>query len=545
MHDAFPENLQALLQPGSYPHVVETVDLVETHISWILLTGKFAYKIKRPVHYPFVDLRSPERRRFLCYEEVRLNRRFASELYLGVCQITLADGEVRLDGSGLVIEHAVKMLQFPREDELDCLLEDARIAPTELTAFGRDLAQIHADLPIAEPDQVWGRPATLRALIMENAEECAQAAMAFGSADEVRALRTILGASLEAAAPCMSERFTGGRVRECHGDLHVRNIVRWESRLLAFDCLEFEPAFRWIDVADEVAFVLADLEVCGQPLHAQTFLDGYLAHSGDYQACQLLELYKAHRALVRAKVVALSAISDTTRSPVETAVARQRHAAYLECARHSLTPKQKILILMSGFSGSGKSWVAQRLAPLLGAIHLRPDVERKRPAVLSVSARSGSGLGQGLYSPAVSSAVYERLAQCTVDTLAGGYSAIVDATFNRREDRARFHDLSAELGVTACIVHCHAPPHEFTARIIERGERGGDPSEADPSTVHWQAIHYEPIQPEESFILFEAMTTEGDVIDALMRQLTALTRVNTTAVAIETGPVPSTGTPAI
>ena len=156
---AFPKHLQGLLLPQAYPHPVQTVQLVETHISWILLTGEFAYKIKRPVHYPFVDLRSAGRREFLCREEVRLNRRFACEMYLGVCPITSVEGEARLDGSGLVIEHAVKMRQFRREDELDCLLETLRIAPTELAAFGRDLARIHAHLPIAEPEQTWGRPA--------------------------------------------------------------------------------------------------------------------------------------------------------------------------------------------------------------------------------------------------------------------------------------------------------------------------------------------------------------------------------------------------
>jgi aminoglycoside phosphotransferase family enzyme len=195
-----PEHLQGLLDPRAYPHPVQAVRLVETHISWILLTGEFAYKIKRPVHYPFVDLRSAERREFLCHEEVRLNQRFACELYLGVCQITSIEGEVRLDGSGLVIEHAVKMRQFRQEDELHRLLETLRIAPAELEAFGRDLAHIHANLPVAEPEQTWGRPVALRALILENVEECAQAAAVFGGDADVRALRTILGERLEAAA---------------------------------------------------------------------------------------------------------------------------------------------------------------------------------------------------------------------------------------------------------------------------------------------------------------------------------------------------------
>jgi uncharacterized protein len=491
-------------------------------MSWVLLTGEFAYKIKRPVHYPFVDLRAAERREFLCHEEVRLNRRFAPELYLGVCQITSTDGEVRLDGSGLVIEHAVKMRQFRREDELDRLLETLSIAPAELAAFGRDLAQIHANLPLAEPEQTWGRPAALRALILENVEECAQAATVFGGDTDVRALRTILGEQLEAAAHWMSERFASGRVRECHGDLHTRNIVRRDSRLLAFDCIEFEHAFRWIDVADEVAFLLADLDACRKPLHAHAFLGGYLADSGDYQACRLLQLYKAHRSLVRAKVTALSAVTAAARVGADTARMRQQYDDYMDCARRSLSATRPILILMHGLSGSGKTWIAKRLAPLLEAVHIRSDVERKRLAGLQESAHSDSDLEQGLYSREASARLYQHLEQCAGDTLAGGYTTIIDATFQRREDRARFHGLAVKLGIAVCIVHCKAPPEVLRARVDARRQRGDDPSEADLSVLHWQEMHCEPVQAEESFLLFEAVTDRNDVVNTLARQIGVL-----------------------
>jgi len=520
---AFPEHLRSLLHPRAYPHPVQAVQLVETHISWILLTGEFAYKLKRPVHYPFVDLRSVERRAFLCHEEVRLNRRFAGELYLGVSQITSSDGEARVDGSGLVIEHAVKMRQFQREDELDRLLETLRIGSAELAEFGRDLARIHASLPIAEPEQTWGRPAAVRALILENVEECAQAAAVFRGDADVRALRTVLGDRLEAAERWMSERFAGGRVRECHGDLHSGNIVRQGSRLLAFDCLEFERAFRWIDVADEVAFLLADLDSGRHSQHAQAFLGGYLTHSGDYQACRLLSLYKAHRALVRAKVAAVSAGTVASSAGDDVTSMRQRYDDYLDCARRCLSPKRPILILMNGLSGSGKTWIAKRLAPALGAVHLRSDVERKRLGGLPELARSGSGLEQGLYSLEASGRVYQHLARCAADTLAGGFTTIVDAAFHRRQDRTLFHDLSVELGVAACVVHCEASPEVLRTRVQARHQRGDDASDADLAVLHWQEINSEPIQPDESFVVFEAMANRSDVLETLTRQIGALT----------------------
>ena len=519
-----PQHLTALLQPSAYPHSVQTVALIETHISWVLLTGEFAYKIKRPVQYPFIDQRSAERRTFLCREEVRLNRRFAPEIYLEVCAITSLNGEVRIGGAGQTFEHAVKMRQFRREDELDRLLSAGRIEPSELEVFGRDLALIHAGLPIAGETNAWGRPTAVRALIAKNLEECAHAARVLDREADVQALREPLEVRLESAARWMQERVAGGRVRECHGDLHTHNIIRQDSRLIAFDCLEFEPAFRWIDVADEVAFLLADLESQPYSLHAQAFLSGYLAQSGDYSACRLLDLYQVHRALVRAKIIGLRAAEAT--DVMATDRARREHNAYLECARRGLQRRRPKLILMAGLSGSGKTWLAKHLAPILRAVHLRSDVQRKRLAGLSELARSGSEIEQGLYSWEASVGVYRHLLHCARHVLEGGYTAIVDATFQRREDRARFHELSLQLGIPLCVVRCHAPREVLELRIRGRYQGRKDASEADLCVLHWQEAHFEPIEADEQIPMVEAMTADVDVIAESTRQIGVLTHAS-------------------
>lgn len=503
-----PAGLVGLLQPRAYPHPIIEIKLVETHISWVLLSGEFAYKIKRPVRYPFVDMTSMQRRAYFCREELRLNRRFAPELYLDVCTITAADGEARIGGPGEVIEHTVKMRQFAREDELGRLLSAAQIEPAELEEFGRDLALIHARLPTALPSDAWGQPAAIRAVILDNLEECSRASAIFGQAADVRALRELLERRLAAAEHCMSARLAKGRVRECHGDLHAGNIVRQDSRLIAFDCMEFEPAFRWIDVADEVAFLLADLESQRYPFHAQAFLSGYLAESGDYQACRLLELYKSHRALVRAKVGALKS------ARADPAYANERqHAqndAYLDCAQRALAPKRPTLVLICGLSGSGKTWLANRLAPPLHAVHLRSDVERKRLAGVGALAHSYSQVGEGLYSQERSARVYEHLALCAESILAGGYTAIVDATFGRREHRVAFRELALRRGVATCLIHCRAPREVLQDRIVQRRLRGRDASEADVSVLHWQAESWEAIETQEGFIVLEVETAQTD-----------------------------------
>jgi aminoglycoside phosphotransferase family enzyme/predicted kinase len=500
---SFPDHLHALLYPRAYPHPVRTVDLVETHISWVLLTGRFAYKIKRPVHYSFIDLRRSAQRRRLCHEEVRLNRRFAPELYLGVRAIRRRQGEARIGGSGRIIEHAVSMRQFPRTQELDALLTARRIEPSELEAFGGDLARVHERLPVAHTRQSWGRPATQAAGIRDNAAEWLRAAEALGDISDLRALKASLEAWTAAALPLLERRFVAGRVRECHGDLHAGNIVRCGARLLPFDCLEFDPALRWIDVADEVSFLLADLHARQRPLHAQAFLSGYLTASGDYQACLLTPVFRAHRALVRAKVMALTALAGGT-AGVARRTARHCHARYVECARRALAPQRPRLVLMCGLSGSGKTWLARRLAPALGAVHLRSDIERKRLAGLAPLARSASAVARGLYARAVTAAVYAHLAECATDTVAGGYTTIVDASFAAPGDRARFRALAAHLGIDLQIVYCHAPRRLLESRIRQRSHRADDPSEANLEVLHWQVRHFTPPAVHEAGAILDA-----------------------------------------
>jgi aminoglycoside phosphotransferase family enzyme/predicted kinase len=494
-----PGHLLGLLSPDAYPHAVANIELVETHISWVILTGELAYKIKRPVRYDFIDLTRAERREFLCREELRLNQRFAPELYLEVCEVREQDGCLRIGGPGTTIEHAVRMRQFRREDELDRLLAAGRITPTELADFGTSLAGIHGRLPVRSPDTPWGQPETVRRLVLENLEQCERASEKI-RASALTGLRQALQARLSSLAQCMRTRAEAGFVRECHGDLHSRNIVRQAARLLAFDCLEYEVAFRWIDVADEIAFLTMDLQAQGHVLHAHAFLNGYLGASGDYEACRVLNLYRAHRALIRAKVMALSAASaDATPA-----------SSYLEVARGAVAETRPRLVLMSGLSGSGKSFLASRLAPIIGAIHLRSDMERKRLAGLSALARSASPVGGGLYSRERTEAVHERLALAAEHVLAGGYTALVDATFMLRGERARFARLAAGLGADVTVIQCVAPLDVLRRRLEQRRQRGTDPSEADLDVLRWQQAHAEAIAPEEGLRLIEVDTAASD-----------------------------------
>jgi aminoglycoside phosphotransferase family enzyme/predicted kinase len=514
-----PPELTGLLDVAAYPHPVDKVELVETHLSWVLLAGEFAYKIKRPVRYSFVDLREAQRRRYFCEEELRLNRRFAPELYLDVSGIVARAGRARIGPvGGGAIEHAVRMRRFDRAEELDRLLDSQRIDPGELEAFGRHLALIHAHLPAATAGSPWGEPREIEALVLRNLIEAAEAASIFIAPAEVLSLRDRLQARLDAARPWMSVRRANGRIRECHGDLHARNIVRLGTLPVAFDCMEFEPAFRWIDVADEIAFLSSDLTARDRSLHAHAFRAGYLAQSGDYQACRLLPLYQAHRALVRAKVAALSAQAAEAGPRARLA---QEHARLLHCAGEFLLGRRPVMLLMCGLSGSGKTWLARPLAVRLNAVHLRSDVERKRRAGLESGAQTHSGISSGLYSRDASAAVYEDLARHAEDILLGGLTVIVDATFLRREERVRFRELAARLGIELHVVHCQVAKAILRARLGARLRVGHDASEAGESVLEWQLRGMETIRADEALDTIEADTTDPQASEKVLRRLGA------------------------
>ena len=529
MTPTLPPTLATLLGPEAYPHAVDGVELVSTHVSWVLLAGEYAYKVKRPVRYPCIDLTSLERRRFLCEEELRLNRRFAPELYIDLCRVVTANGGARIErrksaggvdgdsGGEMVLDYAVRMRRFSRVDELDRLLDGHRIEPHELATFGHALAQTHAGLPAAPAASSWGRPEEVQAQLLRNLLECADAAAGFGSSMEVLSLRHPLQAKLTASVEWMTARRSAGRIRECHGDLHSRNIVRVRGRLVAFDCLEYDPAFRWIDTADEVGFLTSDLSARGRPLHAHAFRGGYLAESGDYHACRVLGLYEAHRALVRAKVAALSVVQNNEAGAREAA--RGEHLRLVTLAAGALAPKTPRLLLMSGLSGSGKTWLARQLAVRLSAVHIRSDVERKRRSGLREFAPSHSRVGDDLYSAEATDALYEGLARAAEDVLSGGITAIVDATFLKRAQRTSFVELTARCRAAAYLVWCEAPESVLRARITERSRAGRDPSEANLDVLMWQSARAEPPTAGERLDVIRVDTMRSDSLDLTLQRI--------------------------
>jgi uncharacterized protein len=501
-HSAPPSQLIASLQQRScYPHPVQRIEVRETHISWVILTGEFAYKIKKPVRLSFLDFSTLELRKRYCDEELRLNRRFAPALYLEVVAITGSPSTPQIDGDGPAIEYAVKLRQFDPEQELSALLNHAAVDGHELAVFGARLAQIHASSP-AYPAA--GAAAHAWRLVYTNFQEFQ--AQASSQDDESNLLVRWLATEHARIAPVLEARGLAARVRECHGDLHAGNVVRLEGALAAFDCLEFAAELRRLDVADDLSFLVMDLTVRGHATLAYAFLSGWLEENGDYAAVELLAFFCVHRALVRAKVAMLSGDDHAARS-------------YRTFARAALEPQRPQLIVMCGLSGSGKTWLSTRLIEALRAVRIRSDVERKRLAGLRAHESSAAASNGGIYTQAFNDRVYERMLEAAAMILRAGEHAIIDAAFLKRSERRRFIALAAQLQIPVTIVHCMAPEAELRSRLIQREASGNDASEAGVELLSNQVGYWESFADDECEVVLEVRTDQAASVAAAVAVL--------------------------
>lgn len=533
--DRSPEEHAALVarlrSPQAYPHPVDHVDLIETHISSVLLAGAYAYKLKKPLTLGFLDFSTTEARRAACAEEVRLNRRTAPGLYLDVVAIAGPAHAPGIGRAGPAIEYAVCMRRFPDTDLLDCMARKGRLAPATIDALAETVAAFHASLPPSSPDKSYGTPTRIRHWTSENFVEMARHCIAGDLRAQLASLEQWTTETLDRRSHQFAARRHDGFVRECHGDLHLRNIVMIDGRPVLFDCIEFNPELRWIDVMSEIAFTFMDLEDHGHPALAWRFLNGYLEQTGDYGGLVLMPFYAVYRALVRAKVAILRAVAPHL-PPGERATAAQASRRYIELAGRMAGQSAPLAVLMHGLPGAGKSTVAARLAQTLPGIRVRSDIERKRLHGLGAQARSTGTVGAGIYGEAGSAATYARLADATQAILDAGYPAILDATFGRRADRASLIAVAREHDAEAVVLDCRAPAAVLRERIAARQQRGEDPSDATLAVLTHQSATRDPLTAGEKL---DSLSVDTDCTAAELDQRIDLVAVRLAALARRTG----------
>ena len=463
-------------------------------MSWIFLTGKYAYKVKKPVRFEFADFSELDMRAHFCQRELLLNRRFTSELYLDVVPIYATSSGLRVGNvdsphlpilrESRIVEWAVKMHQFPATDQCDYLLDQNQLTSAHLYQFGADLADQHKALPKVEytslQEAAFQNLDTLKTLVLSESIH--------GQLDEVQE------STFKSFSDCretLERRGNAGMHRHCHGDLHLANLVMLGNTIHTFDCLEFSDQLSQTDVWADVAFLFMDLSTKHRADLAYAFIDGYLSISADYDGALLLNLFACYRAMVRAKVAGLRYQQNHDEKQLRQV---SELLAWTHCQN---TSSPGPILLTQGLSGSGKSYWSKQLVSELGCIRIRSDLLRKADAGLSSKDSSESDIGSGLYDKSISDNLYAEMADIAVRLAQAGERVIIDAASLFRAQRELIYNKVRSHNLTFAIVSFTAKEETLLARIQKRQDACDDPSEADDSVLRWQLASQEAFNESE------------------------------------------------
>ena len=467
-HRQLVQNLMARI-PGS--------TLIETHISSVILTDHYVYKLKKPVDFGFLDFSTLAKRKEYCEEEVRINGRFAPVLEYEVDTVG-GTVEAPVLGGGPAIEYAVRMRRFVQSDQLDHVAAAGGLHEDLVEKIAVRVADLHDHAVPAEPETDFGTPERVLLPVTENFALLDRSLFPETAWDKVKEIKEWSLERHGELAEFFAGRKAAGKVRECHGDLHLHNITLVEEEVTPFDAIEFNPYFRWIDVISDLSFLLMDLEYFGQKALANRLLNRYLELTGDYEALPALGFYKTYRAMVRVKVTALR-LGQEGVEEAEKAVLLDEIERYLDQALGYTRPSVNFVALMYGLSGAGKSYAALFACGFSGGIRVRSDVERRRM------------FGAGAYAEEATEATYRRLVELAGIVSDAGYPVFVDATFLKRRQRELFAGFAKRY-----ILECRCDEAVALARIARREAEGKDPSEADREVYFLQKASLEPLGDE-------------------------------------------------
>jgi len=497
-----------MLQPGFYPHsVTEAVQLIQTHCSFVLLTGDYAYKIKKPVHFGFLDYSTLDNRRHLCNQELQMNQRTAAEIYLEVLPIIQIGDRFQFASDSqaptpaeLPVEYVLKMREFPQNSLFLSLLERGILTEEIMESLGQELARFHSTTVSNNYISKFGEVSQIRKTI-DNNYLLSQKYIG-GPQTLIQYQETIdyTNSFFAENQQLFNSRIAQHKIRECHGDLHLRNMAFWQEKILLFDCIEFSEYFRLVDVMYDVAFTVMDLESRGSRELGNAFLNTYIEQTGDWEGLQVLPLYLNRQAYVRAKVTSLM-LDDVAISTDEKAQISQTAAHYYKLAWEYTKPRRGKLTLMSGLSGSGKSTTARYLARRTGAIHIRSDAVRKHLGGIPVNERGG----QDLYSNAMTALTYGRLLELGIMLADRGWDVILDAKFDRQNLRTDAINLAQFCDLPLQIVYCTAPIVVLRERLQQRR---GDIADATAELLSSQQAAFEPFTELEQISVNIVDTTQ-------------------------------------
>ncbi len=498
-----PPLIQAMLKPSFYTHAVsEPIHLVQTHISYVVLTGDYAYKIKKAVDLGFLDFSTLEKRRHFCSEELRLNKLFAPTLYIDLASIVETDAAYRFARPGEesnAVEYAIRMKQFDERQLLLNVFNRGELTEERVVEIATKLAELHAKSHTDESIAEFGRPESVAAMAEENYEHVRPFIGSTQTDSRFQETKAFTDAFIRENGAIFKRRMADGMIRECHGDLHLNNICVYEGRIEFFDRIEFNDLFKNIDVMYDLAFLMMDLQYRGRPDFANVLVNTYLERTGDYEGALLLPLYLSMRAYVRGKVNSILQ-ADEHLDTGQRAAAVDEAKSYFKHAWEYTRPKPGKVICICGLSGSGKSTIARRLAQPLDALHLRSDAVRKHLAGIPLEETDES-----LYTEEMTRRTYSELARLGLRLADEGFSVILDAKYDRLEQRKEVIERAGERGVPLKFVLCKTDIATMKQRLRDRL---GDVSDATSDLVDRQAADFEGFTDAERAMTIEVDTTE-------------------------------------
>ena len=473
--------------------------MIQTHVSYVVLAGDFAYKVKKQLDLHFLDYSTLEKRQRMCEEEVRLNRRLCADAYLGVSSIMRAGERILVDGAGDVVEYAVKMRRMPGERMLPQLIARGAAPPEDIARVAHVVAAFHGAAETSDHIARFGMVGTLRTNWQENFDQTgAQVGHTIGIAER-GAIRNYVDRFLRRNEALFAERATSGRVRDCHGDLRSDSIViREDGSICVMDCIEFNDRIRYGDVASDVAFLAMDLEFRRRADLADEFVAAYLGEAPDETMPLVLTYYRCYRAYVRGKVDGMQSAEPEVPDDERHAAAERARAYFALAHRYATVRYPQALVMMIGLSGSGKSYVAAALAGRIGAAHVSSDVVRP---IVPADVPTGPDLpyGAGAYTADARARVYDELHRRAAEHLALGRTVVLDATYMRHRDRMEARRVAEAAGVRFLAIDVTADEVVVRDRMTRR-EVAATTSDARWGIYVEQRRRFEPpdeIPPDE------------------------------------------------
>ena len=514
---------------SSYADQPRNVELMETHISWIFLTDRYAYKLKKPVRFEFLDYSTPELRHHACLEELRLNRRQAPDVYLAVLPITRdPNGRLAINGHGEEVDWVVQMRRLPSENALNVQLREGRLTSENAEAIARFLANSYSELiPIRLTAGEYRR--ALERHIRANGAALLDAS--FADVAKVRQAQIAQLRYLSVRADVFDGRVAAGRIVEGHGDLRPEHIYL-NGQPIVIDCIEFSEELRNVDIADDLSFLAMECERLGDGDLGNRVMATYQQVGGDRVPATLLAFYRSYRACVRAKVMLLrSEQRSAHRSEQEDELMRQ----YIDlAARHAAELGPPMLLIVGGLMGSGKSTLSTELAEAFNIALFSTD--RIRRSMLGASQTLAS-YGEGKYQPDMRNRVYDELLRQAGEALKNGESIILDGTFLTGCLRQQAYRLAERHGAVPLFVHCTCPRPVAYTRIQKRAETGQGESEARVELYDLQARDVEPPWADEPYLDVDTTQPRAQQVNAVCGALQVPLFENTRSSADQRPPV--------